>query len=69
MVKETPELDERGRPIRKTSKKKVNYALMLATDKDLNETPKKGRFIQKDEEEIESWVQAIIDNQEAYSSK
>ena len=42
---------------------------MLATDKDLNETPKKGRFIQKDEEEIESWVQAIIDNQEAYSSK
>jgi hypothetical protein len=26
-------------------------------------------FIQKDEEEIESWVQAIIDNQEAYSSK
>ena len=42
---------------------------MLATDKDLKETPKKGRFIQKDEEEIESWVQAIIDNQEAYSSK
>lgn len=43
---------------------------MIASDKDLDETPnKKKKNIEKDEEELESWVQAIIDSQESAAAK
>ncbi|XP_071149250.1 lymphocyte-specific helicase-like [Mytilus edulis] len=63
------EVNENGRLVRK-SKKKVQYDLMIASDKDLDETPnKKKKNIEKDEEELESWVQAIIDSQESAAAK
>ena len=62
-------MNENGRLVRK-SKKKVQYDLMIASDKDLDETPnKKKKNIEKDEEELESWVQAIIDSQESAAAK
>ncbi|CAC5377006.1 HELLS [Mytilus coruscus] len=64
-----PELNENGRLVRK-SKKKVQYDLMIASEKDLDETPKKTKKnIEKDEEELESWVQAIIDSQESVADR
>lgn len=63
------EVNENGRLVRK-SKKKVQYDLMIASEKDLDETPKKKKKnIEKDEEELESWVQAIIDSQESAAAK
>lgn len=67
-----PELDANGRPIRNATKKKVNYDLMIATEKELDdESPKRKKTqkrIEKDEEELEKWVQAMVQNQESMSS-
>ena len=60
---ETVECNEKGRPVRKTTKKQVNYDLMIASEKDLEETgkKKKRKNIEKEEAELESWIQAIVD--------
>ncbi|KAL5010128.1 hypothetical protein ScPMuIL_012433 [Solemya velum] len=56
----TPEVNAKGRPVRRSSKKKVDYSVMLASDKDLR-TPTKQK--EKDEEEIEEWVRAVVESQ------
>ncbi|XP_041371850.1 lymphocyte-specific helicase-like [Gigantopelta aegis] len=51
------ELDEKGRPLRKAAKKKVDYKLMMEKESDL--TPSKNK--KKDEEELDQWINDIID--------
>ena len=56
-VKEVQELTEAGRPRRRSTKKKINYQAMMASENDAV-IPKNKR---KDEEELEAWVNEIWD--------
>ena len=51
------ELGPAGRPKRQVTKKKVDYSLMVESPKDLG-----GRNKKKYEEDLESWVEAMIEN-------
>lgn len=63
------DVDVNGRPIRMSTKKKVNYDLMIATENDADDdSPKRKKSkknIEKDEEELEQWAQAMVQNQES----
>ncbi|KAL3831416.1 hypothetical protein ACJMK2_023167 [Sinanodonta woodiana] len=65
--KEVIELNEKGRPKRKSSCKKVDYSLMMETADD-SKMPSKWKK-KEDEENIEAWVTAIMDNEKAKSNK
>ena len=56
-VKEVQELTETGRPRRRSTKKKINYQAMMASENDAA-VPKNKR---KDEEELEAWAQEMWD--------
>lgn len=59
--KEKPkvEVNEKGRPIRKSAKKKVNYKLMMASDSDSAPLKPTEKAIEKDEEDLAAWIQAV----------
>ncbi|XP_067686166.1 lymphocyte-specific helicase-like [Haliotis asinina] len=59
------ESDAKGRPKRRSTKNKVNYSLMVEDPKD--EAPKKNRKAEY-EEDLEAWVQTVIEAQEERSA-
>ncbi|XP_013385622.1 lymphocyte-specific helicase-like isoform X1 [Lingula anatina] len=58
---EKVQLDSKGRPVRKT-KKKVNYELMMEAAED-------DKASGQDQDSVEDWVSAIIENQEKTATK
>ncbi|XP_060070965.1 lymphoid-specific helicase-like [Ylistrum balloti] len=56
---EKVEVNEKGRPVRRTTKKKVNYQLMMAEEADRAELKKTQKGIDDDEEHLASWIAAI----------
>ena len=63
---EKEEVGASGRPVRKVSQNRIDYSLMLGSDKDEREcrTPRQKA---QEEEEIEGWVKAIVDMQQRRS--
>ncbi|XP_076455656.1 lymphoid-specific helicase-like isoform X2 [Babylonia areolata] len=65
---EKMEVDRNGRPLRKVTKHKINYSLMISCDKDDREC-RTSRQKAQEEEEIESWVQAMVKMQQKREEK
>ena len=60
---EKVEVDRNNRPLRKVTKKKVDYSLMVASEKDDKEC-RTSRQKAQEEEEIEGWVKAVVEMQQ-----
>ena len=56
------ETNDKGRLVRRATKRSIDYSLMFGKEEE--EEPKKRRNIAKEEAELDSWLQAMIDNQE-----
>ncbi|XP_033733127.1 lymphoid-specific helicase-like [Pecten maximus] len=55
------ELSEKGRPVRGSTKKKINYKLMMESESDRAELKKTEKAIEKDEEDLSAWITAVND--------
>ncbi|KAL8601345.1 hypothetical protein ACOMHN_054638 [Nucella lapillus] len=62
------EVDKNGRPLRKAAKNKVDYSLMIGSEKEDKEM-KTSRQKAQDEEEIENWVTAMVEMQQKRETK
>jgi hypothetical protein len=63
---EKEQTDAKGRPVRKATKNKVDYSLMIANDKDKKDC-RTSRQKAREEEDIENWVEAMVTMQQKRS--
>lgn len=60
-VEKKVEVNEKGRPVRGSSKKKINYKLMMEDASDTAELKRTEKAIEKDEEDLSAWITAVND--------